>query len=105
MMPKKISTMLSHDPEVGVKCMVMRGFWASQVFTLGSLVSRRRESASSGARRTVRDSLPSYGSHRSRWVGCDEVPVGEETRLGDGERSGAGEAAGSRAGGFPRLAF
>ena len=31
MMPKKISTMFSHDPEVGVKCIVIRGFLASQV--------------------------------------------------------------------------
>ena len=37
MMPKKISTMFSHDPEVGVKCMVIRGFFASQAFTFGCL--------------------------------------------------------------------
>jgi hypothetical protein len=35
--PKNISTMLSQDPEVGVKCMVMRGFCASQALTLGCL--------------------------------------------------------------------
>jgi hypothetical protein len=44
MMPKKISTMFNHDPEVGVKCIVTRGFLASQALTLGCLVSRRRES-------------------------------------------------------------
>ncbi len=37
MMPKKISTMFIHAPEVGVKCMVTRGFWASQFLTLGCL--------------------------------------------------------------------
>ena len=37
MMPKKISTMFSHDPEVGVKCRVIRGFLASQAFTFGCL--------------------------------------------------------------------
>jgi hypothetical protein len=37
MMPKKISTMFSHDPEVGVKCMVIRGFFASQARTAGWL--------------------------------------------------------------------
>ena len=26
MIPKKISTMFSHDPDVGVKCKVIRGF-------------------------------------------------------------------------------
>jgi hypothetical protein len=35
MIPKKISTMFNQDPEVGVKCMVIRGLWASQAFTLG----------------------------------------------------------------------
>jgi len=29
MMPKKTSTNFSHDPEVGVKCSVIRGFLAS----------------------------------------------------------------------------
>src|SRR6476620_999613 len=38
MMPKKISTMLSQDPEVGVKCMVTRGFCASQALTLVCLL-------------------------------------------------------------------
>ena len=37
MMPKKIQTMFSQDPEVGVKCMVIRGFRASQAFTFGCL--------------------------------------------------------------------
>ena len=37
MMPKKISTMFSQDPEVGVKCRVIRGFLASQAFTAGCL--------------------------------------------------------------------
>ena len=37
MMPKKISTMFIQDPDVGVKCMVMRGFRASQALTLGCL--------------------------------------------------------------------
>lgn len=37
MMPKKISTMFSHEQLVGVKCMVTRGFSASQAFTLGCL--------------------------------------------------------------------
>jgi hypothetical protein len=37
MMPKKISTMLSQEPEVGVKCMVTRGFCTSQALTLGCL--------------------------------------------------------------------
>ena len=35
MIKKKISTMLSHDPLVGVKCMVTRGLLASQACTLG----------------------------------------------------------------------
>jgi hypothetical protein len=29
-MPKKTSTMFSHDPDVGVKCSVIRGFLVSQ---------------------------------------------------------------------------
>ena len=37
MMPKKISTMFIHDPEVGVKCSVIRGFLASQAATAGCL--------------------------------------------------------------------
>jgi hypothetical protein len=37
MMPKKISTMFSHDPEVGVKCRVIRGFLLSQACTSGCL--------------------------------------------------------------------
>jgi hypothetical protein len=37
MTPKKISTMLNHDPEVGVKCSVILGFRFSQVFTAGCL--------------------------------------------------------------------
>jgi hypothetical protein len=44
MIPKKISTMFSQDPDVGVKCMVTRGFLASQAATLGCLVSSRGES-------------------------------------------------------------
>jgi hypothetical protein len=36
-MPKKISTTFSHDPEVGVKCMTIRGFLASQACTFGCL--------------------------------------------------------------------
>ena len=37
MMPKKISTMFSHDPLVGVKCIVIRGLRASHAWTLGCL--------------------------------------------------------------------
>src|SRR4051794_2264821 len=37
MMPKKISTRFNQDPEVGVKCSVMRGLRASQAFTRGCL--------------------------------------------------------------------
>jgi hypothetical protein len=37
MIPKKISTMFNHDPDVGVKCIVIRGFLASQAWTWGSL--------------------------------------------------------------------
>jgi len=37
MMPKKNSTMLSQDPLVGVKCMVIRGFFANQACTVGCL--------------------------------------------------------------------
>jgi hypothetical protein len=37
MIPKKISTMFSQDPEVGVKCRVIRGFLASQACTSGCL--------------------------------------------------------------------
>ncbi len=37
MIPKKISTMFSQDPEVGVKCIVMRGFLASHAWTAGCL--------------------------------------------------------------------
>jgi len=33
MMPKKISGMLSQDPDVGVKCRVMRVFFASYACT------------------------------------------------------------------------
>jgi len=29
MIPKKISTMFNHDPEVGVKCRVIRGLRSS----------------------------------------------------------------------------
>ena len=37
MIPKKISTMFSQDPLVGVKCRVTRGFFSSQATTLGCL--------------------------------------------------------------------
>jgi hypothetical protein len=37
MIEKKISTMFSQDPEVGVKCRVIRGLRASQAFTAGCL--------------------------------------------------------------------
>ena len=37
MIEKKISTMFSHDPEVGVKCRVIRGLRASQAVTVGCL--------------------------------------------------------------------
>jgi hypothetical protein len=37
MIPKKISTMFSHDPDVGVKCSVIRLLRASQAFTVGCL--------------------------------------------------------------------
>ena len=37
MIEKKISTMFSHDPEVGVKCRVILEFFASQVCTSGCL--------------------------------------------------------------------
>jgi hypothetical protein len=37
MIPKKISTRFSHEPEVGVKCSVIRGFRASQALTAGCL--------------------------------------------------------------------
>lgn len=37
MMPKKISTMFSQDPEVGVKCKVILGLRASQARTLACL--------------------------------------------------------------------
>ena len=35
MMPKKISTMFSHEQLVGVKCRVTLGFLSSQAVTLG----------------------------------------------------------------------
>jgi hypothetical protein len=35
MMPKKISTMFIQEASVGVKCMMTRGFLASQASTLG----------------------------------------------------------------------
>ena len=35
MMPKKTSTMFSHDPDVGVKCSVIRGCLSSQAHTSG----------------------------------------------------------------------
>jgi hypothetical protein len=35
MIPKKISTMFSQDPLVGVKCRVIRGCWPSQASTTG----------------------------------------------------------------------
>jgi hypothetical protein len=34
MIPKKISTTFNQDPEVGVTCMVIRGFFASQACTV-----------------------------------------------------------------------
>jgi hypothetical protein len=37
MIPKKISTMFSQDPDVGVKCSVIRGLRASQALTAGCL--------------------------------------------------------------------
>jgi hypothetical protein len=37
MMPKKISTMLSQDPDVGVKCSVIRGCLVGQASTSGCL--------------------------------------------------------------------
>ena len=37
MIPKKISTRFSQDPEVGVKCRVIRGLRASQALTAGCL--------------------------------------------------------------------
>ena len=37
MIEKKTSTMFSHDPDVGVKCKVIRGFFASQARTSGWL--------------------------------------------------------------------
>ena len=37
MIPKKISTRFSHDPEVGVKCRVTRGLRANQAVTAGCL--------------------------------------------------------------------
>src|SRR6186997_2747576 len=37
MIPKKISTMFNHDPDVGVKCSVIRGLRASQAVTVGCL--------------------------------------------------------------------
>jgi hypothetical protein len=35
--PKKISNVVSHDPEVGVKCIVTRGLRASHAVTAGCL--------------------------------------------------------------------
>ena len=35
MIEKKTSAMFSHDPDVGVKCKVIRGFLASQARTSG----------------------------------------------------------------------
>jgi hypothetical protein len=37
MIPKKISTRFNQDPEVGVKCRVIRGWRASQAVTVGCL--------------------------------------------------------------------
>jgi hypothetical protein len=37
MMPKKISTMFSHEQLVGVKCSVIQGFFFSQASMLGCL--------------------------------------------------------------------
>ena len=37
MMPKTISTMFSHDPDVGVKCSMVQGFLVSHAFTSGCL--------------------------------------------------------------------
>ena len=37
MIEKKTSTMFSHDPEVGVKCSVIRLLRASQAVTFGCL--------------------------------------------------------------------
>ena len=38
MIPKKISTMFSQDPEVGVKCMVIRGLLGQPGLDVGVLV-------------------------------------------------------------------
>jgi hypothetical protein len=37
MIPEKISTRFNHDPEVGAQCRVIRGWRASQAFTVGCL--------------------------------------------------------------------
>ena len=42
MIPKKISTVFSHGPEVGGKCSVIRGFRASHAYTAGCLCVRGR---------------------------------------------------------------
>ena len=43
MMPKKISTMFSHDPLVGVKCIVIRGLRASQACTRHTCATLRAD--------------------------------------------------------------
>src|SRR6266702_1668215 len=42
MIPKKISTMFSHDPLVGEKCIVIRGLRASQACTPLQCLAMRR---------------------------------------------------------------
>ena len=37
MIPKKTSTMFNQEPEVGVKCRLIREFFASHAWTLGCL--------------------------------------------------------------------
>jgi len=74
--PKKISTMFSQDPEVGVKCRVMRRSFASQAVTLGWVVSSRGESHSPAlvepyvtvSRHTAPTGRPWVGERSAQWA-------------------------------------
>src|ERR1700736_6546206 len=56
------------------------GTQAGEPVSPHSLSEWRGGTSPSRSLRTVRDSLPSYGSHRPAW-GADTVPVGEEGGL------------------------
>src|SRR3954471_20049013 len=86
MIEKKHSTRFSQEQLVGVKCMVMRGFLASHAFTVGCLVSSRREFHPPAlaepyvtvSRHTAPTGRPAGGGRRCQWAnsrGCHRRTV------------------------------